>query len=120
MASWTVESIGNYVAANTKLELNLHELADLLNRIKTQEKVMRSFVSNYNDLERSTLQEFALWTTGPDTMAVQGLLDRIHVLVIGSAELENFGNVGVLQMLANNLEVNLNKNILSFIELFAI
>lgn len=107
VASWTVESITNSIRSDTKLELHLHELADLLNRIRTQEKVMRSFVTHYQDLERSTLEDFAYRATAQDTMSVPGLLDRIHLLATGSDDLENFGNVGVLQLLAKSMEVNI-------------
>lgn len=105
VASWTVESVTNFVGANTKLELKLHDLADLLNRIQTQDDKMQSYVSNYHDLERFTLEGFAQWITAQDTMSVQGLLERIHLLATGSLDLENIGNVGVLQLLADQMEV---------------
>lgn len=104
-ASWTIESVTNFVGANTKLELQLHDLDDLLNRIKTQDEKMQSYLSNYHHLERFTLEGFAHWITAQDTMSVQGLMDRIHLLVVGSTDLENVGNVGVLQLLANRMEV---------------
>lgn len=106
MTTWSIESISDSVAANTKLELHLHELTDLLNRIRSQDRVMRSFLNNHNDLEQRTLEKFAEWTVAHDTAAVQGLLDRIHVLVVGSVDLENFGSVGILQLLDHHMEVN--------------
>lgn len=105
LASWTIESVTSFVGANTKLELKLHDLADLLNRIQTQDEKMQSYVSNYNELERFTLEGFAHWIIAQDTMSVQGLLERIHLLVTGSTDLENIGNVGVLQLLADQMEV---------------
>lgn len=66
---------------------------------------MQSYVSNYHDLERFTLEGFAHWIIAQDTMSVQGLLERIHLLVTGSTDFDNIGNVGVLQLLADNMEV---------------
>lgn len=105
VASWTVESVTSFVGANTKLELKLHDLDDLLNRIQTQDDKMQSYVSNYHDLERFTLEGFAHWIIAQDTMSVQGLLERIHLLATGSTDMENIGNVGVLQILADQMEV---------------
>lgn len=105
LASWTVESIRDFVQADTKLELHFHELADLMNRIRSQSKVMRTFIKHYDDLERSTLEDFANRATAQDSMSVPGLLDRIHLLATGSDDLENFGNVGIFQLLAKNMEV---------------
>lgn len=103
-ASWTIEAIGDFVVTNTKLELNLHELSDLLHRIKTQEKFMQALITHFHHLENSTLEEFAYRTISLDT--VQGYLDRIHVLVVGSNELDNVGSVGALHLLANSMEVS--------------
>lgn len=65
---------------------------------------MRALVTNFHDLEMSTLQDFAYRTIGLDT--VQGYLDRIHVMVVGLDELESIGSVGILQLLAASMEVN--------------
>lgn len=64
---------------------------------------MRSFIPNYHFLENSTLLDFAYRTISLDM--VQGYLDRIHVLAVGLNELETVGSVGVLQLLANSMEV---------------
>lgn len=103
--TWSIEKITNNIFTNTKLELNLHELSDLMNRIRTRHKELRTFAHNSNDLEQITLQEFAQWTISHDTMAIQGLLDRIHLLVTGSDELRNLGNIGTFELLSNSLEV---------------
>lgn len=100
-----MESISDFIQSDTKLELHIHELADLLNRIRSQSKVMRSFIAHYHDLERSTLEDFATRATAQDTMSIPGLLDRIHLLATGSDDLENFGNVGVFQLLAKSMQV---------------
>lgn len=83
----------------------MHDLADLVHRINAQDAKMQSYVSNYHDLERFTLEGFAHWIIAQDTTSVQGLLDRIHQLTTGSTDFENLGNVGVLQLLAERMEV---------------
>lgn len=114
IASWSIESITSVVGSNTKLELQLHDLSDLVNRIKTQDDKMQSYVSNYHDLERFTLEGFAHWIIAQDTTSVQGLLDRIHLLVTGSPDFENVGSVGVLQLLSERMEV-INMTIFFFV-----
>lgn len=76
-----------------------------MHRINTQDAKMQSYVSNYHDLERFTLEGFAHWIIAQDTTSVQGLLDRIHLLTTGSTDFENLGNVGVLQLLAEQMQV---------------
>lgn len=119
-SSWTVESITSFVGANTKLELKLHDLSDLVNRIQTQDEKMQSYVSNYHDLERFTLEGFAHWIIAQDTMSVQGLLERIHQLVTGSMDFEHIGGVGVLQLLADNMEVIAERALFSHLLIFVL
>lgn len=87
----------------------MHDLADLVHRINTQDAKMQSYVSNYHDLERFTLEGFAHWIIAQDTTSVQGLLDRIHLLTTGSTDFENLGNVGVIQLLAQQMQVKFMK-----------
>lgn len=93
---------------NTQLQLGLHELSDLVNRISSQQNLMTTFAQHTDDLERSTLQNFADWTVSPSNFAIQGLLDRIHLLMTGSPDLKTIGNSGLLYLIANNLQVGLN------------
>lgn len=92
--------------SNTQLLLGLHELSDLINRISTQNSLMRTFSENYVDLENSTLFNFAEWTVSPSSLAIQGLLDRMHLLMTGTQDLSTVGSKGVLYMIADNLQVN--------------
>lgn len=94
------------MTASTKLELTLHELSDLMNRIRSQHKLMRSFAKNYNDLEQVTMERFVQSIISQDSTGIGGLLERIHLLVVGSDDFESLGSVGVLKLLANNFEVN--------------
>lgn len=106
IATWSIESITNHIAATTKLDLNLHELSDLINRVRTRHKELRTFAQNSNDLEQVTLKEFSEWVVSHDTMAIQGILDRVHLLVIGSDDFRSLGNVGTFELLANSIEVS--------------
>lgn len=105
-AAWTIDSIGHFVSASTKLELNLHELDELMQSINSQDRLMRSFAANSDHLEPNTLLEFAEITVSSNRMAIQGMLDRIHLLVIGSKDFEHLGNTGTFRMLEESLKVS--------------
>lgn len=107
IATWTIESINQQMQSNTQLLLGLHELSDLINRISTQNSLMRTFSENYGDLENSTLFNFAEWTVSPSSLAIQGLLDRTHLLMTGTQDLSTVGSKGVLYMIADNLQVTI-------------
>ncbi|XP_050675769.1 uncharacterized protein LOC126972772 isoform X2 [Leptidea sinapis] len=65
----------------TRLELRLHELGDLLSRVAAAERQMRDYVRLQRELERSTLQDFAAWCVSHEPRALSGLLERVHALV---------------------------------------
>lgn len=92
------------MTTSTKLELALHDLSVLMNRIRSQHKMMRAFAKNHNDLEQVTLEHFVQATVSHD--GIGDVMEHIHSLVVGSDDLKNLGNVGVLTLLANNFEVN--------------
>lgn len=104
-STWSVETISSFITTSTKVELTLHELSDLMYRIRSQYKLMRAFSKNYGDFEDITLERFAQSTISHDTMSIGGLMERIHLLVVGSDDFENLGNVGLLKLLANSFEV---------------
>lgn len=99
---------------NTQLLLGLHELGDLINRISTQNSLMQTFSENFAELENSTLYKFAEWTVSPSSLAIQGLLDRIHLLMTGSVDLSSVGSKGVLYMISDNLKVIFMLNFIVF------
>jgi hypothetical protein len=105
-ATWTIETINSYMKLNTKLELTLHELSGLMNRITAQELTMRDFTEHQDTLERSTLEDFATMTVSASSIAIQGLLDRIHLLVTGAPDFQTFGNNGILKLIAADLDVS--------------
>lgn len=76
-----------------------------MHRITSQNRLLKSFAKSHRDLEPKTLQDFAEYVVSHNPMSIHGLLDRIHALIMGSAELENVGNKGVLKLVAENLQV---------------
>lgn len=110
-ATWTIDSISRFVSASTKLELNLHELDELMQSISSQDRLMRSFAANSANLEPKTLLEFAEITVSSNRMAVQGMLDRIHLLVAGSKDFEQLGNTGTFRMIDESLQVKSNHHL---------
>ncbi|XP_072948872.1 uncharacterized protein orion isoform X1 [Epargyreus clarus] len=65
-----------------RLELRLHEMADLLARVSAADRQMREYVRLQKALERSTLEDFAEWCVSHDQGALPGLLERVHSLVV--------------------------------------
>lgn len=105
MAYWTIESITDRVQMNTQLQLGLKDLNDLLNSITFQHTLMNKFAL-HDDVEPATLESFAEWTVAPNNLAIQGLLDKLHFLVLGSPDLAAIGSTGLLYQIADSLEVN--------------
>lgn len=114
MAHWTIESITERVQMNTQLQLGLKDLSDLINSITIQHTLMNKFAM-HDDVEPSTLDSFAEWTVAPNNLAIQGLLDKLHFLIVGSPDLAAIGNTGILYQIADSLEV---KNINLFYSIF--
>lgn len=104
-ASWTIDSINAYAGRNTKLELMLHELSDLMNRIASQAKMLRYYLDHQDEVEKVTLETTAKWIISPNIGAVQGLLNRIHLLVTGTNDLKYFGKASILELLNEELKV---------------
>lgn len=87
----------------TRLELRLHDMSDLLNRVAWSNRNMREYVGLQEELERSTLQDFAEWCVSHDPGAVPGLLERVHALVVPPHK--NLLGRGLLQLLIYDLQV---------------
>lgn len=104
-ASWSIDSINAYTKRNTKLELVLHELVDLMNRIAAQARMLKYYTEHQDEVEQSTLETTAKWIISPNIGAVQGLLNRIHLLVVGSSDLQYFGKINVIEMLSDEFQV---------------
>lgn len=87
----------------TRLELRLHELSDLLGRVASADRVMREYVGLQEDLEQSTLQNFAEWCVSHEPAALPGLMERIHALIIPPHK--HLLGRGMLQTLLEDLQV---------------
>ncbi|XP_039437888.2 uncharacterized protein LOC120419287 [Culex pipiens pallens] len=85
-------------ATFAKLEQNLQELADLMHRIKSRDRLMRSYLDSEEQLERHTLETFASSTVAQDVNSVQELLSRIELLVLGPQDLP-FRKLGTLELM---------------------
>lgn len=100
-------AVALYLAKNggrgTRLELKLHEMSDLLARVAAADRRMREYVSLQEELERSTLQDFAEWCVAHEPSALPGLMERVHALL---APPHNYllGR-GLLTMLIEGLKV---------------
>lgn len=104
-AHYTIESINKHVVDSLSLELRLNDLADLINRISSEELNMRDYAENYDKLDRLTIRRYAEWTISPHSNAIQGMLDRMHTMVVGAADLEFIGKKSLLGQLAAYLQV---------------
>lgn len=105
--TWTIDKINENMITNTQLQLQLHELSGLINRVFSQQNLMRVYAQHEHELERNTLQTYAELTVSPSDNAIQGLLERIHLLITGSADLRTVGSNGLLPLIASHLQVNM-------------
>lgn len=87
----------------TRLELRLQVMSDLLNRVAWSNRQMREYVGLQEELERSTLQDFAEWCVSHDPGALPGLLERVHALVVPPHKY--LLGRGLLQLLNDDLKV---------------
>ncbi|XP_013143943.1 PREDICTED: uncharacterized protein LOC106107598 isoform X4 [Papilio polytes] len=85
-----------------RLELRLHELADLLSRVAAANRQMREYVRLQQELERATLEDFAQWCVSHDSGALPGLLERVHSLI--SPPHKHLLGRGILQLALDDLQ----------------
>lgn len=107
VARFTIEKIEDFVKSNTKLELHIHELTDMMNRITVHDNVMREYSSNLKTLESKTIIDFAEFIVSPNSIGVQALLDRIHLLMTGTPDLHLIGSRGLFNLIGKNMQVSL-------------
>ena len=88
---------------SARLELRLHEMADLLNRVASADRQMREYMRIQQDLERSTLEDFAEWCVSHDAGALPSLLERVHSLIVPPHK--NILGTNILQLLLEDLQV---------------
>lgn len=106
VARFTIEKIEDFVKSNTKLELQIHELTDMMNRITVHDNVMREYSLNLKTLEQNTIVNFAEFIVSPNSIGVQALLDRIHLLMTGTADLRSIGSTGLFNLIGKNMQVS--------------
>lgn len=92
----------------TRLELMLHEMADLLSRVASADRIMKEYLRLQHMLEISTLQDFAEWTVSHDPSALPGLLERIHSLIVPPHK--HLLGTGMMQVLLDNIQVSIKIN----------
>lgn len=104
----TQEGLEIYMKRNTKLELIVHELVDLISRIDIAFNRYNDYLEYRESLERLTLESFALRVIEDGSTSVKGIIPRIHGLVMGpsSADFRVLGNRGLLELIAEDLEVS--------------
>lgn len=104
----TQEGLEIYMKRNTKLELIVHELVDLISRVDISFNRYNDYLSYRESLERHTLESFATGVIEDSSISVKGIIPRIHGLVMGpaSADFRVLGNRGLLELIAEDLEVN--------------
>jgi hypothetical protein len=104
----TQEGLEVYLNRNTKLQLIVHELVDLISRIDTAHGRYEDYIEHYNSLESATLESFARGVIEDSSISVKGIIPRIHALVMGPSNVDFrvLGNRGLLELIAEDLRVS--------------
>lgn len=102
-----MQSLETYVKLNTKLELVIHEMFDLVSRVEIAHAQYEQYVEHYDLIERETLENFARRIVDDSSLSVKGMLPRINSLVSGPSakEFKILGNRGLLDLIAADLQV---------------
>ncbi|XP_045498674.1 uncharacterized protein LOC123696512 isoform X2 [Colias croceus] len=90
------------VGRGARLELRLHEMADLLSRVESADRMMREYVKLQQELERRTLEDFADWCVSHDRGALPGLMERIHALIV--PPYKHLFVRGLMELIVDDLE----------------
>lgn len=90
-----------------RLELRLHETSDLLSRVATADRQMREYMRYQQELERSTLEDFAAWCVSHEPGALPGLLERVHSLIFPPHK--HLLGRGLFHLVLNDLQVSTYK-----------
>lgn len=97
----TVQGLEYYIRSNTKLELVIHEMIDLVSRVENIYERYEEYVT-HDGIERDTLENFARGVIEDNNLSIKGMLTRIQSLLSGpsGSELRVLGNRGLLEMIA--------------------
>lgn len=98
-----------YIRSNTKRELVIHEMVDLVSRIENVHSQYEEYVAYYDGIQRDTLENFAKGIIEDSSFSVKGMLKRIQSLLEGPSgnEFRVLGNRGLLELIANDMRVNI-------------
>lgn len=66
---------------------------------------MRDYAETHDKLDQSTIIRFAEWTISPHSNAIQGMLNQLHTIVVGSSDLGYLGKRSLFTELASYLQV---------------
>lgn len=97
-----------YIRSNTKLELVIHEMIDLVSRIENVHTTYEEYVAHYGGIERDTLESFAKGIIEDSSFSVKGIISRIQSLLGGPSgnDFRALGNRGLLELIANDMKVS--------------
>lgn len=103
-----MQGLEYYIRRNTKLELVIHEMIDLVGRIENKHDQYEEYLENYDKIERETLENFARVVIDDSSFSVKGILPRIQNLASGPGgnEFRVLGNKGLLELIAIDMEVS--------------
>ncbi len=103
-----MQELEYFVRSNTKLELVIHEMIDLVNRIENFHNQYEEYVEHHDSIERNTLESFAQGIIDDTPLSVKGMLPRIQNLITGPAgtEFRVLGNRGLLELIARDMNVS--------------
>lgn len=104
-----MQGLEYYIRTNTKLELVIHEMIDLVSRIENIHDQYDEYVAHYDQIERETLEKFARGVIEDSSLSVKGMLPRIQSLVGGPSgnEFRVLGNRGLLELIAVDMKASL-------------
>lgn len=104
-----MQGLEYYIRSNTKLELVIHEMIDLVSRIENIHDQYDEYVAHYDQIERETLEKFARGVIEDSSLSVKGMLPRIQSLVGGPSgnEFRVLGNRGLLELIAVDMKASL-------------
>ncbi|CRK92910.1 CLUMA_CG006339, isoform A [Clunio marinus] len=102
----TMQGLESYIRTNTKLELAIHEMIDLVTRIESIHNHYEEYVEHFDHFERDTLEKFARAVIEENAVSVKGILPRIQSLVGGPSgnEFRILGNRGLLELIAIDMK----------------
>lgn len=103
-----MQGLEYYIRSNTKLELVIHEMIDLVSRIENVHDQYEEYVAHYKEIERETLESFARGVIEDSSLSVKGMLPRIQSLIGGPSgnEFRVLGNRGLLELIALDMKAS--------------